>query len=195
MRIVLRATYEELTWPEPGDADYDEGDNYPRTEGGYTDPHNPWGGFKTAVPEGLCGPPFTAWRDENAKTVVFDDDDPGTLDDGDWFFAVDRDARTMDLDDGRWQTFSALEHAAQFIVDFPGGVWDFSEGEGSTNYRTGVETSVTLHVEAEHGAFARRLLAGTFFDVAPLILVFNRAAELQAANDAHLRQLNERISA
>lgn len=40
-----------------------------------------------------------------------------------------------------------LAELVHFIVDFPGGVWDFSEGEYHTeDYRTGRERQVTLHV-------------------------------------------------
>jgi hypothetical protein len=40
-----------------------------------------------------------------------------------------------------------LNEAVEFVCDFPGAVWDLWEGESSVNYRTGVDVSVTLHVE------------------------------------------------
>lgn len=39
-----------------------------------------------------------------------------------------------------------LLQAAQFVVDFPGGVWHWSESHAEQDYRTGRYTSVTLHV-------------------------------------------------
>lgn len=184
MKIIMRATYEELEWPEEGDPDYVEGDNQPRRTGGYTDPHNPWGGLDSEIPEGLCGEPFSIWREENVEPLVFDDDDPSTLDDGEFD------------DDGVWRDFSALEVAARFIVDFPGAVWDLWEGEYSMNFRTGIERGVTLHVEVAPDPFTQLLLAGMTSGplmglLDPLPRLFAEAERLQAANDAHLRALTE----
>jgi hypothetical protein len=44
-------------------------------------------------------------------------------------------------------TFDNLWDAAEFVVSFPGGVWDFSEGEGEQDARTGAYREVTLHVQ------------------------------------------------
>lgn len=63
-RIRLRATYEIITWPDDSE-DYAE-------ERGYVDVANPWGGFRTELPAGLCGEPFATWREENADTVTVD---------------------------------------------------------------------------------------------------------------------------
>lgn len=183
----MRATYQELEFPEEGDADYDEGDNYPRITGGYTDPHNPWGGPDSEIPEGLCGEPFAAWREENTTSFVVDDADPETLD-GDFD------------DNGEWFYFPAMATAARFIVDFPGGVWDFCEGESSMDFRTGIDRSVTLHVDIEVDPFTRWLAGGLpavlrTMLLDPLPRLFAEAERVQAANDAHLRALNERRTA
>lgn len=55
--FVLTATYETLLWTDP-----EEEEGYERI-GGYTDPRNPWGGFKTEIPEELYGEAFAQWRD------------------------------------------------------------------------------------------------------------------------------------
>jgi hypothetical protein len=48
--------------------------------------------------------------------------------------------------------------AAEFIRDFPGGVWDFREGEPSTIcYAEGIDADVTLHVEGDGSAAALEL--------------------------------------
>jgi len=60
MFTTLRATYED-TW-----RDSEEPDSDPCEERGYTSVRNPWGGLKSAVPDGLVGADFLAWRDENA---------------------------------------------------------------------------------------------------------------------------------
>jgi hypothetical protein len=191
MRIVLRATYTEYDWPKEGDEDYDEGDNYPRITGGYTQVHNPWGGLDSEVPEGVCGEAFTAWRDEHADSMEFDDAYPDTLDDGEWVYAFEGDENPT------WRTFTALEHAAAFIAEFEGGVWDLWESEPSTDFRTGISREVTLHVEAEADTFTRALLRGTndkalsaLLD--PLPLVLNLAQRSRDDRDAHLRALAER---
>lgn len=49
--------------------------------------------------------------------------------------------------------------AARFLADFPGGVWDLCEGESSANLSTGVDVSVTAHVDGP-GAVAALTLAG-----------------------------------
>lgn len=46
--------------------------------------------------------------------------------------------------------------AAEFVRDFPGGVWDFAEGESEMNFHSGVWRSVTLHLS---GAGAETALA------------------------------------
>ncbi len=42
--------------------------------------------------------------------------------------------------------FETLEEAVEFMADFPGGIWDYSESESEQDYRTGVYREVTLHV-------------------------------------------------
>lgn len=106
MKIRMCSTYEVLRFD-------DEPDSYPETEGGYTDPNNPWGRLRYEIPEDVVGEAAKQWMEENVQYVEFD----------------------------------SLWEAAEFVVDFPGGVWDYREGEYSTNYRTGDEMSVTLHVE------------------------------------------------
>lgn len=131
--VVMRATYERL-WYES-----DEPDTEPTREGGFTDPNNPWGGFRQELPEHFN--PGPQWYEENVKTVEFDN----------------------------------LWEAAEFVVEFPGGVWDFCEGEYSTvDYRHGIEMQVTLHVQNHKEG------------------VFAIAEFLQAQQDKHLSALRER---
>src|SRR5688572_2919136 len=101
MDVLLRATYESIEW----DDRYDD----PQETRGYTNPRNPWYGFKDEVPEGLVGPAFTAWRDKNAETLTL-----------------------------------TLWEAAEFVANFPGGVWDYTEGESELQ-ADGTWLSVTLH--------------------------------------------------
>jgi hypothetical protein len=44
-----------------------------------------------------------------------------------------------------------IYEAAEFIRDFPGGVWDHTESESEQSWRSGVWTSVTLHVSGIGG--------------------------------------------
>lgn len=37
--------------------------------------------------------------------------------------------------------------ALEFLADFPGGIWDYCEGESEENYRTGESKAVTAHVD------------------------------------------------
>lgn len=136
VKVHMRATYEDQ-WYES-----DEPDTYPESETGFTDPHNPWGGWKVRT------------------------DDEG---------------RRINAGDPRWPDayievaeFDNLWEAAEFVVDFPGGVWNFREGEWSTeDYRTGRQREVTLHVDDhEEGVFA----------IAEII---------QRMQDKHLRKLQE----
>ncbi len=57
---------------------------------------------------------------------------------------------TTEWPEGRQEPITVtlpLWEAAEFIRDFPGGVWDFREGETSTlNYKEGIDADVTLHV-------------------------------------------------
>jgi hypothetical protein len=48
-------------------------------------------------------------------------------------------------------TFDSIEEAAQFVADFPGGVWQYSQGTPSTD-AAGVETTVTLIVDGHRDA-------------------------------------------
>lgn len=129
--IVMRATYEILRFD-------DEPDTEPEREGGYTDPSNPWGGFRSEMPNELWGEALDAWCAENIETVQFD----------------------------------SLWDAAEFVVEFPGGVWDYCEGEYDVNYRTGDHMSVTLHVDDKYAN-----------------AVFTLAAIIQKRQDEHLRKL------
>lgn len=45
-----------------------------------------------------------------------------------------------------------LMEAAEFLSDFPGGVWDYSESESEQDIRTGEWKSVTAHIIAPKGA-------------------------------------------
>lgn len=45
--------------------------------------------------------------------------------------------------------FSNLWDAASFALQFPGGIWDYSESEGKWDYRAGAWKSVTLHVDQD----------------------------------------------
>ena len=128
MTIQLAATYQTVWWVESCGACGEEvevvcdartnwkcggictdcgfiGDNYSpdenyREESGWTDPSNPYGGFKT--------------------------------------------------DDPQFEEFDDVVEAAEFIRDWDyGGIWDLEidAGEGATDYRTGKNTTVTLHVD------------------------------------------------
>ncbi len=55
-------------------------------------------------------------------------------------------------------TFDNLYDAALFVRDFPGAVWDYSEGEASQHYATGEWKSVTLHVAHDTAADVFRVL-------------------------------------
>ena len=45
-----------------------------------------------------------------------------------------------------------MAEAVEFIGEFPGAVWDLHDDcESSPNYRTGVDTQVTLHVADRYG--------------------------------------------
>lgn len=151
MTITMRATFQDVEWES------DEPDTEPTITGGFTDPNNPWGGFRSEAPEGLVGEAFVAWRDENVETLTFDD----------------------------------IEEAAEFIVDFPGGVWDWCEGESSTDYKTGVNTEVTLHVESDWEILYEGPTIRVIRDDAAA--AFNRATILQAEKDAHLKRMIERM--
>lgn len=70
------------------------------------------------------------WCDPHNPWGTADDDIPG---------AVEFDDEPITVELPIWQ-------AAEFIVDFPGGVWDMRDCDPSENYRTGVSTQVTLHV-------------------------------------------------
>lgn len=101
--ITMAATYETVQWEEECEE--------PDVERGYTDPSNPWGGWRYAMPESMHGEAARAWIAENAETV----------------------------------TFHTLQEAAQFVADFPGGVWAYSECWPEQD--TGAYTTVTLHVD------------------------------------------------
>lgn len=113
MTIEMTATYDEV-W-------FEEGEEDPHELGGFTDPHNPWGGFRTELP--AAENPGPEWYAENVTTV----------------------------------SFAGVEEAAEFVVDFPGGVWNYSESESGQDVRTGHWLSVTLHVggDEEAAVFAR----------------------------------------
>lgn len=132
MNVTMTATYSRM-WYES-----DEPDTDPTMEHGWTDPRNPWGGFRTEVPEHES--PTPEWYEENVEKITFDN----------------------------------LWEAAEFVVDFPGGVWDFREGEYDTvDYRKGIEMEVTLHVQDHQPA------------------VFELADYLQRKQDEHLCSLRE----
>lgn len=132
--IRMRATYMIHTWP-------DEPDTYPDEESGYTDPRNPWGGFRDAVPDDLIGEAFARWRDENAAVIEFD----------------------------------SVEEAAQFVADFPGGVWDWEETEWD-RLDDGRDMEVTLHLVNDDDKEA----------------VFAAADKIRAAENAKIKEYRNR---
>lgn len=132
--ITMTATYDTTEWES------EEPDTDPTITHGFTDPSNPWGGFKHEMPDGCVGDAAKAWMAENVERLEFGD----------------------------------FEEAAQFVADFPGGVWDYRECEADQDYRTGVYTRVTLHVESNIGG----------------LLV--RVAEIEAERNAHLEALRTR---
>lgn len=141
MKVRLRATYSTTEW-EGEDED-------PIIGHGYADPNNPWGGFTTPMDEPDSGPAIphphrSLWRRMLRKPIS------------------QKSYRAHEaLRSALWEQWTAenvetvvcdnLWEAAEFVVDFPGGVWDFREGEYSTEYRTGIDKEVTLHVE-DHDA-------------------------------------------
>lgn len=137
MIVTMRATYTDM-WYET-----DEPDTEPMYETGFTQPHNPWGGWKIRTDE------------EGAKINAGDTTWP------DAYIEV--------------ETFNNLWDAAEFVVEFPGGVWDFREGEYSTiDYRKGVDREVTLHVGDEHK-----------------VAVLELAAFIQGMQDRKLKRMQE----
>ena len=44
-------------------------------------------------------------------------------------------------------SFDSAWEAAEFILNFPGGVWDYEDTYHETNMVTGADESVTLHVD------------------------------------------------
>lgn len=105
MKITARATYETIT---PG-----EGEDY-EIEGGFTDPRNPWGGFRIELPADVYGERAKEWMKDNVEVVEF----------------------------------ATIREAAEFVLEFPGAVWDYGdlECDASVDYQTGAETTVMLHV-------------------------------------------------
>lgn len=118
MQVTMRATYTDMWWES------DEPDTPESREDGFTDPHNPWGGWKVRT------------DDEGERINAGDPEWP------DAYIEI--------------ATFDTLWEAAEFVVDFQGGVWDFREGEYDTvDYRTGRQREVTLHVQNhQEGVFA-----------------------------------------
>ncbi len=111
MHTTLHATYKDVWWEDDDGNPIEE----PFEEGGYTDPHNPWGGFTVEVPPGLCGEPFVAWRDENAAAATVHLWEAAEM-------VLDFPGRTWDYDDagdselqlnGHWRqvTLHVEEHA------------------------------------------------------------------------------------
>ena|ERR1035437_4737299 len=61
----LYATFETILWSDdPEDEDYSE-------TRGYVEPSNPWGSIEWTDGAELCGPAFTAWKDEFAPYEGF----------------------------------------------------------------------------------------------------------------------------
>jgi hypothetical protein len=78
---------------------------------------------------------------------------------------IDQNAETVE--------FTSLEEAAEFVADFPGGVWDYSDSEHQViDYATGEDMEVTLHVLDHTEA------------------VHKRAREIETARDAALKERN-----
>ena len=118
-QITMTATYQTTVWES------DEPDTEPTICGGFTDPSNPWGGFKCELPDGCVGEAAEAWMAENVETLTFD----------------------------------TVEEAAQFVADFPGGVWDYSASEPEMDHKTGVYMEVTLHVKGSAGGRRKNVFA------------------------------------
>ena len=56
-----------------------------------------------------------------------------------------------------------IYEAAQFIFDFPGAIWDLEiECDPSHNYRTGVASTVVLHVDGQGAPAALEIAAGMY---------------------------------
>jgi hypothetical protein len=153
--IVLRATYDCDWWP-PGD------DEDPVQWGGFCDPNNPWGtawddppGDPTCL---HCGEPlhYRHGHHSGCKVrgatgwLVSDRDDIGPWDEPEPDECEHRpEWPAMIGDDLPTEISLPFEEAVEFIVAFPGGVWDLSESEHDQDFRTGVYTAVTLHVSGE----------------------------------------------
>lgn len=135
MKIRMHATYETTLWESEDDAE-------PTLTSGYTNPCNPWGGWKSEMPERAHGPELAAWVAENVQEEVF----------------------------------TSVADAAEFVAEFSGAVWDLvPDCSPNIDYRTGEETTVTLHV-IDH---AYEVLAA--------------AKVLMAEQDAHLAALRAAI--
>lgn len=141
--ITMTATY-DVDWFEDDEED-------PYNEGGFTDPDNPWGGFRSELK--AWENPGPEWCADNVKRVTFD----------------------------------SLVDAAEYVVDFPGGVWDWSECEAEQDVRTGRWTRVTLHVKSDEPA--RTLWEGPTMKVIrdDVAAVLNMATQLEDERTAAFR--------
>ncbi len=62
--VRLRATYSTVEW--------EDGSEDPIETGGFTSVSNPWGGFRSEMPEKAPGEGWAAWEIENVDTVTVD---------------------------------------------------------------------------------------------------------------------------
>lgn len=111
----ITATF-EIVYPSDPDV-------YPDTEGGYTDPSNPWGGFRQVMPNtpGEAGyVDWAAWSAENVETLTL------TLWDAALF--------VLDFPGAVW--------------DHP----TFTDCDPSIDYGTGESMTVTAHVRGHAAA-------------------------------------------
>lgn len=150
--VELKATFWCDWWP-PG-----EGDDDPVQWGGWCDPQNPWGTADDDPPgDPICAlcerrlyyrheyhrgckvTGATGWLDE---FYLWDDDpEPDECEHRPVWADKDGDGEPIVLT-------LPIYQAAEFIRDFPGGVWDLgTESDHDQDYRTGVCTAVTLHVD------------------------------------------------
>ena len=154
--VTLAATYDCTYWPpECPECHAWCYDRYDRdaSEGRVTCSRCGWSGrWADAVTEdtapaewgGYCDP----WNPWGTADDTFDPD-------GDHYF--DRGER--------FERIETVWGAAELIAEFPGAVWELeTECEPSPNYRTGVDTRVTLHVDGPGGAAALELAAALMAD-------------------------------
>lgn len=126
LTIKMTATYDTAQWEDDSDE--------PITTGGYTNPSNPWGGWKNEMPDGIHGEAAKAWMAENVETITFNN-------------FVEAAKFVADFPGGVWD-YSECE-AEQ---DLPTGVWT-----RVTLHVDGFETAVFNIAHATEAARDRAL--------------------------------------